>query len=101
MRTNVRINGDMMDYRQQLLTLAKGYSAGTGRSEARVATIVHNQGAFFVRMREGKGCSVDTYLKFKRWFAENWPAGVPWPEGVDRPGVLPNAPIPDPTAKAA
>lgn len=80
-----------MDYRQQLLTLARVYRDATGRSEARVATIVHSQGTFFNRIRAGKGCSVDTYLKFKAWFDDNWPADTAWPAQVDRPGHLPNA----------
>ncbi|HEY4136467.1 MAG TPA: hypothetical protein VGO34_14780 [Alphaproteobacteria bacterium] len=56
--------------------------------------MVHNSGVFFARLRGGKGCSVDTYLKFKRWFFDNWPADVAWPEGVDRPEVLPDV-LPD------
>jgi hypothetical protein len=89
-----------MDYRQQLLCLASAYRAATGRSEARVATIVHNQGTFFRRIAGGAGCSVDTYLKFKQWFSDNWPEEVPWPEGVDRPNILPDARHPLPPAHA-
>jgi hypothetical protein len=79
-----------MDYRTQLLTLAAAYSGATHRSEARLATLVANDGKFFARIRDGASCSVDTYLKSKSWFADNWPEGLAWPEGVDRPGVLPN-----------
>ncbi|MBP7336895.1 hypothetical protein [Niveispirillum sp.] len=90
----------MMDYRQQLLTLAAVYRGATGRSEARVATIVHSQGTFFNRIRAGKGCSVDTYLKFKEWFAANWPPATLWPQGVDRPGIMPDAADPADTQPA-
>lgn len=78
-----------MDYRDQLLLLAKEYCRATGKSESRVATIVHSQGTFFDRLRSGKGCTVDTYLKVKRWFDENWPAGAAWPVGVDVAERLP------------
>lgn len=78
-----------MDYRTQLITLAEGYGRKTGLSEARIATLAQNQGVFFKRIRAGKGCSVDTYLKVKRWFAAHWPPDEAWPRGVDRPGVLP------------
>ncbi|PWC48169.1 hypothetical protein TSA6c_17235 [Azospirillum sp. TSA6c] len=78
-----------MDYRTQLLTLAECYGRSTGLSEARIATLAQNQGGFFKRIRAGKGCSVDTYLKVKGWFASHWPAALPWPDGVDQPDILP------------
>ena len=79
-----------MEYRAQLIALAEAFGAATQRSEARVATMAAKDGKFFRLVRAGKGCTVDTYLAIKQWFADNWPAELPWPEGVDRPGVLPN-----------
>lgn len=79
-----------MEYRQQLLTLSETLCRHTGRSEARLATIIRNQGAFFTKVRNGAGCTVDIYLQVKRWFSENWPEGLAWPEGVDRPDMLPD-----------
>lgn len=73
-----------MDYRIQLCTLAEAYAEATGRSVARVATIVHNQGQFFDGLSQGKACTVDTYMKVLRWFSENWPEDAAWPEGVPR-----------------
>lgn len=80
-----------MDWRTELISLAEAYSQATGRSEARVATIVANQGAFFKSLRAGGGCTVDTALKVKRWFHENWPAGLAWPVGVTLPGIISDA----------
>jgi hypothetical protein len=79
-----------MDYRAQLTALANAYRDHTGRSPARVATIILDQSRFFARIADGGGCTVDTYLQVKRWFGDNWPEGAAWPEGVDRPGILPN-----------
>ena len=79
-----------MDYRSQILTLASTFAAATGKSEARIATIAAGSGAFFDRIKDGAGCSVDTYIKVKRWFAANWPDETPWPQGVDHPAVLPD-----------
>lgn len=78
-----------MDYRQQLLALVSAYCVATGRSEARVSTLVLNNGIFFERLKAGKGCTVDNLLRVKRWFDLNWPKGVAWPEGVDPPEQLP------------
>lgn len=78
-----------MDYRRQLITLAETHAAATGRSVARTATLIFNDGKFFASLERGRACSVDNYLKAKAWFASHWPA-VPWPESVARPGVLPD-----------
>lgn len=90
-----------MDYRAQLIALADAYREHTGRSQARVATIILDQSKFFARIAEGGGCTVDTYLTVKAWFAANWPEGAPWPEGVHPPGVLPDAPVTDTSSAQA
>lgn len=74
-----------MDYRARLLTIARSYCDATGLSMARVATLVHNQGAFFRRLEGGAGCTVDTYEKCLQWFSDHWPEGVQWPHCAARP----------------
>ena len=74
-----------MDYRANLLTVAKAYGHATNRSLARVSTLVRNDGKFFDRIEKGAGCTMATYGLCMRWFSKNWPAGAEWPEGVDRP----------------
>ncbi|KAA1057185.1 hypothetical protein [Azospirillum argentinense] len=81
-----------MDYRTQLLKLASRYAEISGLSEARIGTVAVNHGGFFPRIRAGGACSVDVYLRVKQWFADHWPTSEEWPAGVDRPGVLPDAP---------
>ncbi|WP_395830293.1 hypothetical protein [Elstera sp.] len=93
-----------MDYRTQLITLAREYSRLVGLSEARISTLIVNQGGLFGRLRAGKTCTVDTFLAVKRWFADHWPDQHPWPPGVDRWGLDDPAPPdlsdpPDPTCK--
>jgi hypothetical protein len=74
-----------MDYRTRLLTVARAYCKATGLSMARVATLIHNQGAFFKRLEEGAGCTVDTYEKCLQWFSDRWPDTTAWPAGIMRP----------------
>lgn len=75
-----------MDSRSALLAVARAYSEATGRSLARVGTVIHNQGAFFKKLEEGGGtCTMETFDKAMRWFSENWPANAQWPESVRRP----------------
>lgn len=75
----------MMPDTNHIVALADAYCAATGRSAARVATLVHNQGRFIDNLRAGKGCSVATYNKVLQWFDDHWPSSVAWPEGVPRP----------------
>lgn len=86
-------NTRRMDYRTQLITLAGTFATARGISEARVATLVANDGQFFSKLRRGRKITVDTYLAVQAWFAANWPAGLDWPAGVDPVGVLPKAAV--------
>ena len=60
-------------------------AAARGLSEARVANLAGRDGRFFIRLREGKGCKVDTMLSTIQFFSDNWPANAEWPVTVDRP----------------
>lgn len=92
-------NFPVTDYREQLLVLAGAFSAATGKSEARIANLTAGSGMFFVNIRNGKTCTVDTFLSVKRWFRDNWPEGQPWPAAVDQWGLDEGvAPQPDQAA---
>ncbi len=58
-----------MGLRQQLLDQVDAYCARTRMSPARLATIVVNDGKFFVRLAKGGGFTVRTYEKFQAYFA--------------------------------
>lgn len=74
-----------MTLKQQLLAAATTYSTATGRSLARLSTVVVNDGNFFVRLQKSNGdCTTATYEKFMAWLRANWPAGVAMPEAVHR-----------------
>lgn len=74
-----------MDLRLTLLTVARTYSEASGRSLARVATLIHNQGALFKKLEAGGSCTIATFDKAMRWFSANWPANTSWPDGIARP----------------
>jgi hypothetical protein len=67
-------------YENAVRTIADSYEAERlefgGRSLARVATIIVNNGAFFNRLYAGKPFSVPNLEKVAAWFRqpENWPA---------------------------
>lgn len=74
-----------MDFRDDLLRIARTYGEATNRSLARVSTLATNDGKFFRKIEAGSGCTVDRLNRILRWFSDNWPATVAWPEGVARP----------------
>lgn len=78
-----------MDSRLALLTLARTYSAATGRSLARIATLIHDQGALFKKLEAGGSCTIATFDKAVHWFSDHWPADAAWPEGIVRPARTP------------
>lgn len=74
-----------MDYRQQLLMLAEIMCKERGLSEARIANLAGCDSRFFTRIRSGGGCHVDTMLRVVKFFSDNWPSGLSWPDGIERP----------------
>jgi hypothetical protein len=41
----------------------------------------------FVKLAAVGGCKPETAERMAIWFSSNWPAGVPWPDGIVRPGA--------------
>lgn len=69
-----------------LIRLSETYCQAVGLSRSRVSTIVFNDGKTLDRIAAGGDLNTRSYEKAIRWFSENWPADLAWPEGVERPG---------------
>jgi hypothetical protein len=67
-----------------LLQVADCYCAWCGLSRSRVSTIVFNDGKTLDRIAAGGDLNTRSYEKALRWFSENWPVELAWPEGVER-----------------
>lgn len=80
-----------MDYRSQLLAVAKAYASARDLSLARVSTLVRNDGKFFKRLEEGAGCTMETFQRTLEWFSSNWPSQATWPAETPRPAAAPPA----------
>lgn len=61
----------------QLLRLADIWAAASGRSQARLATIVVNRGHFFEALAKGGDCGTETFEKFLHYFRD----GANWRDG--------------------
>jgi hypothetical protein len=66
------------------LILGSAYAAHIDRSLYTVAARIGVHPKLFERLRDGKGCHVDTYTEVLRWFDLHWPADLEWPEAVPR-----------------
>ena len=74
-----------MTHREVLLTLFKCYCGRVKLSQARVSTLVFNHGGRIARIRAGRDFTVGSYERALRWFSDQWPKGLSWPEGIPRP----------------
>lgn len=74
-----------MDTRSKLLAVADAYTKATGRSLARIGTIINDRSVLFAKLAEGKTCTIETYDKAMQWFSDNWVSDLAWPDGVERP----------------
>lgn len=63
-----------MDLRAELITKAEAWCAATGKSKVTLGALVMKDGKFFGRLEAGKGCTIDTYERFMKFFAENLPS---------------------------
>lgn len=57
-----------MTLKEQLLEAAETYCRRTGKSKARLATIVANDGKFFDRLEAGGDCTTGMYERFMAFF---------------------------------
>lgn len=62
----------------QLVGLADVWAGNHGRSKARLATIVVNDGNFFKRIEKTENCNLNTFEKFLSFFRDpaNWPDDI-------------------------
>jgi len=60
-----------MDLKAELLAQADAYCEAAGISRARLATLVANDGKFFVRIHSGGGLTVKMYERFMDYFREH------------------------------
>lgn len=76
---------------EHLIQLASAYAAFADRSLMTVAKRVGVHNKTFVLLKQGRGCHFDTFTHAMRWFDENWPVDLEWPQGVSRPSVEPSS----------
>lgn len=75
-----------------LIALCERLVAHEGVTHWAVSQRIFRQGDFFSRLQKvtpkrGKpvSCGLRRYNEAMRWFSDNWPDGLDWPEGIPRP----------------
>lgn len=70
-----------------LLSIVDAYRQAHKVSDARVSTLVFNDGGRIAMLRDGKDIGTRRLERAIQWFSDNWPAEAVWPADVPRPAV--------------
>lgn len=76
-----------------LFDIVEAYRKARELSDARVSTLVFNDGGKIKSLREGTDIGVRRLQRAIQWFSDNWPENAVWPLSVARPDPAP-APVP-------
>lgn len=80
---------------EKLATVAAVFFSVSARARTSVSREVLSRGSQLDDLIAGRrDMSTATYERTMNWFAENWPSGAEWPEGIERPVVPINTGIP-------
>lgn len=92
-----------MNHRAAVVRLIRVYCAASGRSAARVSTLIWNHGGRYKRVVAGADITSRSYERAVQWLSDHWPADAEWPPDIPRPAPAappepPAAPSPPPSA---
>lgn len=73
---------------EQLLRLAQLYAEAEGITFTTVSWRVFGDTKKLDAVRTGSDLQTRRFEAAREWFSNNWPEGVPWPDGVVRPEVV-------------
>lgn len=85
-----RDRNDGIDPRR-IVNLVDILAAHVDRSELTLAKRAGVHTRLVRRLRQGDGCTVETYRKMMCWLDRNWPADLEWPSDVPRPARVAEA----------
>lgn len=74
-----------MKLTDKLLVVTDRYCEAVRLSRGRVSTLVFGDGMRLEGIASGKDLNTRSYEKAMLWFSSNWPEGLAWPDGAERP----------------
>ena len=69
---------------EQIIKAISAYSAHKNLSERYVSHQIFSSNHAVLRLRKNSGITLRNYEKAMEWLATNWPANLPWPDGVQK-----------------
>jgi hypothetical protein len=72
------------------ISLIDAYRAARGVSDARVSTLVFNDGGRIAQIRSGGDIGTRRLQRAIEWFSENWPHDAMWPADLPLPVPSPS-----------
>ena len=75
----------MLPLTEQLSIVAQAYTKATGKSLARISTLIFNGGGRLDTIIGGGDLNTRSFEKAMGWFSDNWPADMEWPSHIPRP----------------
>ena len=75
---------------KSLVLLGQRYADARGISLWRVGFEVAGDGKFFVRLREGKTCTLRSARTVVQHLSDRWPNGLEWSDDIPRPPPRPS-----------
>lgn len=72
-----------------MLILVRPFCEARKISEARLSTLLFNDGKRIGTLRAGGDITSRRLVETMQWLSDNWPEGAQWPEGVERPAPAP------------
>ena len=70
---------------QDILSLAEAYATAHGLELVTVSSRVFNDGKKLSSIKDGSDLTLKRALHALRWFSDQWPDHLDWPETIDRP----------------
>lgn len=68
-----------------IIHLANELAAHENVTHWAISSRIFGKGNFFQKIMDGGDCYQSSADRASRWFAENWPDDLPWPDAIDRP----------------
>ncbi len=74
-----------MNLTNHITILIENFSQSQGLKPSTVCKHMMGDGAIYMRLKNGHTITIRRYYRIIRWFSENWPADLAWPNDIERP----------------
>lgn len=69
---------------EQIIRAIEVYCSYKKLSERYVSDLIFSSNTAVLRLRKNSGITLRSFEKAMSWLSSNWPADLPWPDGVQK-----------------